>query len=162
MYTINGELCHHGILGQKWGKMQGPPYPLGSGEHSAREKKFGYKKSLGSGSNEELYEKNRKKVNKIENKNTKKTTVKKSDVKKEGSKKDPTTKDDSKEYKYKERVIDKFFMSEGGRERVERMVNKNENMTINEARKRIYIEDGIAAAVIILAAVGTMKLRGFI
>jgi hypothetical protein len=32
-------LQHHGILGQKWGKRQGPPYPLNPGDHSAAEKK---------------------------------------------------------------------------------------------------------------------------
>ena len=31
-------LEHHGILGQKWGKQNGPPYPLDSGDHSASEK----------------------------------------------------------------------------------------------------------------------------
>lgn len=31
-------LEHHGILGQKWGKLNGPPYPLGAGDHSAGEK----------------------------------------------------------------------------------------------------------------------------
>lgn len=33
------ELYHHGILGQKWGARNGPPYPLGEGEHSAAEKR---------------------------------------------------------------------------------------------------------------------------
>ena len=32
-------LEHFGILGQKWGKQNGPPYPLGSGDHSSAEKK---------------------------------------------------------------------------------------------------------------------------
>lgn len=32
-------LEHHGIDGQKWGVRNGPPYPLGSGDHSAAEKR---------------------------------------------------------------------------------------------------------------------------
>ena len=40
------ELWHHGILGQKWGDQNGPPYPLDSGEHSSKEKSRGWKESL--------------------------------------------------------------------------------------------------------------------
>lgn len=39
-------LAHHGILGQKWGKRNGPPYPLEPSDHSAAEKKADYTKSL--------------------------------------------------------------------------------------------------------------------
>ena len=35
----NEYLAHHGILGQKWGKKNGPPYPLDAEDHSAAEKK---------------------------------------------------------------------------------------------------------------------------
>ncbi len=31
---INGELYHHGILGQRWGERNGPPYPLRGGMHA--------------------------------------------------------------------------------------------------------------------------------
>lgn len=50
------ELYHHGILGQKWGRKMGPPYPLDASDHSAAEKKEGYKKSIGGGRNESLYD----------------------------------------------------------------------------------------------------------
>lgn len=41
--SYESELYHHGILGMKWGERNGPPYPLGSSAHSAREKKHGTK-----------------------------------------------------------------------------------------------------------------------
>lgn len=53
-------ISHHGILGQKWGKKNGPPYPLAAGSHSSSEKKAasaaGVKvgKSSGKGSSEGL------------------------------------------------------------------------------------------------------------
>ena len=42
----NTYLYHHGILGQHWGKKNGPPYPLDAGDHSASENKAGWRKSL--------------------------------------------------------------------------------------------------------------------
>lgn len=46
------ELFHHGIKGQKWGHMNGPPYPLGASDHSASEKKAGWRSSLNKGSSD--------------------------------------------------------------------------------------------------------------
>lgn len=39
-------LSHHGILGQKWGQLNGPPYPLSASSHSASEKKAGWERSV--------------------------------------------------------------------------------------------------------------------
>lgn len=37
-------ISHHGILGQKWGNRNGPPYPLGGGDYTEAEKKAIYTK----------------------------------------------------------------------------------------------------------------------
>lgn len=39
-HTYTDELYHYGIKGQKWGIKNGPPYPLGEGQKSAKEKKM--------------------------------------------------------------------------------------------------------------------------
>lgn len=47
-YWNSDELEHHGILGQEWGKRNGPPYPLDKSDKSFKEKrleKFNSKKS---------------------------------------------------------------------------------------------------------------------
>ena len=37
------ELYHHGILGMRWGKKNGPPYPLSNSDKSSLEKSLDYK-----------------------------------------------------------------------------------------------------------------------
>lgn len=48
VYNLNqaNELYHHGVKGQKWGKKNGPPYPLDESEYSAEEKFLSRKKKI--------------------------------------------------------------------------------------------------------------------
>lgn len=63
-------IAHHGILGQKWGDKNGPPYPLGSGDHSSAEKKAasaaGIKVGKNSGKGDINNVKNKPKQNLLE------------------------------------------------------------------------------------------------
>ena len=58
--VANSDLYHHGILGQKWGRKNGPPYPLGTSDHSAAEKKAGWRKSLDGKSKGGLFRRKKK------------------------------------------------------------------------------------------------------
>ena len=53
IYSNPNELYHHGILGQRWGHRNGPPYPLDPNRHSASERKAGWKKSLDASDDDE-------------------------------------------------------------------------------------------------------------
>lgn len=65
-------LEHNGILGMKWGKRNGPPYPLSAADHSKSEINAGYKKSLNGNTNEHLYGiKKKSSKNDTKEKNTK-------------------------------------------------------------------------------------------
>lgn len=61
-YEDHYSFAHHGILGQKWGDKNGPPYPLDPGDHSAKEKKAGWVKSLKNYHAEKKKKKQRKKA----------------------------------------------------------------------------------------------------
>lgn len=65
MVEIQNELKHHGILGQRWGIKNGPPYPISPSEHSVSEKKAGWRMSLDKDKNvDENKEKTKNKENK--------------------------------------------------------------------------------------------------
>lgn len=46
MITRSDFLAHHGIMGQRWGKRNGPPYPLAPEAHSKSEQDAGWQSSL--------------------------------------------------------------------------------------------------------------------
>ena len=72
---LNDELYHHGILGQKWGKRNGPPYPLKASDHSTSEKKAGWRKSLKK--DKEIDSSNKKRYNDDQKYRNGKATAKK-------------------------------------------------------------------------------------
>ena len=53
-----GYLIHHGILGQKWGKQNGPPYPLDPEDRSKEEKRLAKKDAKWIRKNEEKIKRN--------------------------------------------------------------------------------------------------------
>lgn len=95
-------LAHHGILGQKWGHKNGPPYPLDVKDHSSAEKKAGWAKSLA-----DSY-KNRKKK-KQQRKNLEKARIaraKKAEEKRQAAAKEAEEKKKAEEFaKEKERIL---------------------------------------------------------
>lgn len=60
--THEDRLMHYGIMGMKWGHKNGPPYPLSAGDHSASEKKAGWRQSLKSSRAEKKLKKKKAKA----------------------------------------------------------------------------------------------------
>lgn len=63
-YNVERELYHHGIIGQKWGDRNGPPYPLDKKNYNAAEKRALKKsKKLNSDAEDSLKRYDRKQRN---------------------------------------------------------------------------------------------------
>lgn len=58
-FSATNSLNHHGIKGQRWGKRNGPPYPLDEEGHSKTEVKAGWEQSLEKSKNDTKKQKQR-------------------------------------------------------------------------------------------------------
>lgn len=91
-YIYNDSLAHHGILGQKWGIMNGPPYPLDYEAHSKKEKKLNSKGRIDGKANTSGSGKKSSKSNVTSIKSKSKTNASSKSESKEGEKKHLTEK----------------------------------------------------------------------
>lgn len=114
--VANSDLYHHGILGQKWGRRNGPPYPLSAGAHSSAEKKAGYKKSIkgSGGSYSGIFKKKKKNANNVETKKT--NNSRKYTPEEQKSKLDKAKKDGSYDMYFLEQIQNSNILNDNKRD----------------------------------------------
>lgn len=103
----NDYLSHHGIQGQRWGKKNGPPYPLAPSAHSSAEKRLRLvnEGQLELWKDEQSYKTNKrydKKINRLEKK-----TLKLDRQLQKQSAKDPTREPTLRQQKKADKIIEK-------------------------------------------------------
>lgn len=129
-------LKHHGILGMKWGRRNGPPYPLGASDHSASEKKAGWQKSLSDGESASARKKARyvrkesKKVDKYYKKDIKRADKETARAEKKYSK--AAEKGSSRAEKLAELYRDKAVDSEALKRVKEKELEQLRNMSLKD------------------------------
>lgn len=133
-------LVHHGILGQKWGKKNGPPYPLAPGDHSSAEKRaMGKSKARKSSemSDDELRTAiERKRLENRYNELSKKDVRKKQELAITAANiVDKVSKDDASTIKKSSKLAKDIVKTQKAAEKFEK--NKAEKMSTDELKKAV-------------------------
>lgn len=148
MWTYNTDyLAHHGILGQKWGVRRyqnedGSLTPAGKSRYTNADKVSEKKSAMDSLKNE--YKSSTgldRKISKLKYKEAKK------DYRKE------LNKENEKFSDKKDRTKMNLLVSDGAA-RVDRMLNKNKNMTLEEAKKKVITQAVVATTLTTAATLG--------
>lgn len=144
---------HHGILGQRWGKKNGPPYPLGADDHSALERKL--KKSRSSSNN------NKKPKKASQRKQEDQRKSKGSKLKTDGGILQALKKADAlndRAHREHNRIIAKAHATGKSAAEIEQMRKKKHSSDADKEKLKSALKIGTAAAATVLAYYGIYKL----
>lgn len=135
-------LSHHQILGAKWGVMNGPPYPLGSGDHSSSEKQAaaaaGVKvgKDSGKGSIENVKPRSKSPQTDEEKREAALDAARKGDKKKIAKYMDYLTREELQEAENRARIKDSMTRQEPGEKKMSKAdVDKMEAIRSGDKEK---------------------------
>lgn len=153
-FEHNLELAHHGIGGQRWGKRNGPPYPLDYNDHSAAEKKANKFKNLDGSLNEKGIDHKEKYIKKATEKNNRYYDKYKSKYEKKIEKNEGNT--EKQEY-YKNRLSNAEKNRQSVNEYIKNMsideITSNEHASVQKILKTAKTVAGVGAAAALSVAI---------